>query len=68
MRWRGNVERTGDLLLTVDSDAGRLVHGRTDGSLLTVLDNGYEGDNLHLSNMTELTTEEVARFEAACGG
>lgn len=73
MRVMGNFERHDDRVLTVDTDAGRAIAGRLDGSLDFVLENGWrnaDGNvvNLQLMNATELPDEQFQRLERSCDG
>ncbi len=71
MREKGNFERRGDRILTVDDDAGRVIAGRLDGSLEFVLENDWlsaDGNThrLQLRNATEVDPADFARWQAAC--
>ena len=71
MRFKGNFERHGDRVLTVDDDAGRMIAGRTDGRLDVVLENRIAMKNgrhvgLQLRNATEIPAEQFAALEAKC--
>jgi len=70
MRQKGNFERDGDRLLTVDDDAGRMIAADMDGTLQVVFENGHDNGedvvNLQLRNATEIAPETFARLQASC--
>jgi hypothetical protein len=70
MKSKGNFERHGDRLLTVDDDAGRVIAGKLDGSIDFVFENGFlDGDdviNLQIRNAVEIGPTDFNRFEASC--
>jgi hypothetical protein len=73
MRYKGNFERRGDRLLTVDDDAGRAIAGRIDATIDFVFENGWRDPggrvlNLQVRNATEIESETFARLEASCAG
>lgn len=72
MPYTGNFERFGERLLTVDDYAGRMIAGRTDGTIDVVFENGFDADGrdwarLLLRNATEISPEDFDRLEAGCG-
>ncbi|MEM9435436.1 MAG: arylsulfotransferase family protein [Pseudomonadota bacterium] len=68
MRFRGNFERVGDRLLTSDTMKGRMIAGRTDGTLDMVFENGFRDRQLWVLNATEISGEQFAEFEGTCDG
>ena len=71
MRQKGNFERHGDQILTVDDEAGRMIAGRISGEVDFAFENGFEDEddgtrNLQLRNATELSADVFARFETQC--
>jgi hypothetical protein len=71
MRSKGNFERRGQHLLTVDDDAGRVIAGRLDGTIDFLFENGWRAPDdevvrLQLRNATEIEPETFARLEDSC--
>ena len=72
-RFMGNFERSGNSLLTVDPDAGRVIAGRLDGTIDFVFENGWrepsgEVTNLTLRNVTEIDPQTFMELQASCAG
>ena len=71
MRAKGNFERRGNHLLTVDDAAGRAIAGRLDGTIDFVFENGWRNNDgeiigLQLLNATEIAPDAFSDFEASC--
>jgi len=73
MRQKGNFERRGDRLLTVDDNAGRVIAGKLSGDIEFDFENGYaapgeEPENLQLRSAVEISEQNFIRFQAQCDG
>lgn len=70
MRQKGNFERRGAQVLTVDDEAGRMLAVTLDGTLEVVFENGHDNGEdvvaLQLRNATEIDADTFARLEAGC--
>ena len=71
MTVRGNFERKQDRLLTVDADKGRMIYGDTSGNIYFLFQNSYGAEDgevtpLVLRNATEISQQEVQRFDNMC--
>jgi hypothetical protein len=71
MQSKGNFERRGDLLLTIDDNAGRAIADRLNGTIDFVSNNRWKAPEgglvrLELLNATEIDPKTLARFEESC--
>lgn len=70
-RYGGNFEHREDRILTVDHNSGRMIAGRTNGTIDVEFRNGFDADGdpygtLVLQNATEIDPMHFEALEAAC--
>lgn len=73
MRRKGNFERSGERLLTVNDETGQMIAGRLDGTIDVLFENHWGANDeggptgLQLRNATEIAPDAFARLQASCG-